>query len=106
MPSAIFDSDRKYTNLVEICKDLNKTNDHSNSQSNNALGEKCQIFENVFDALDWLTDSSDPTLESPLKNKNLNCAQIKSSDKKINVLVTGSLYLVGLSLKVLNFKIN
>ena len=98
MPSVSLDTDDKYTNLVEIYQSLN-----TNSPKDN-----CRIFENVFEALDWLTDNREPEIVKSAgssdtclysTNKNAN------GDKKINILVTGSLYLVGLSLKVLNFKI-
>ena len=49
-----------------------------------------KIFSNIFDSLNWLT-----------KDNNSN-----NGDEKINVLITGSLYLVGLSLKVLEYKID
>jgi hypothetical protein len=102
MPSVSLDTDEKYTNLVEIYQNLNK-----NSQSDNT---KCQIFDNVYDALNWLTEFSEPELTGSVNSQSgtgLNTTnQVLNADKKINILVTGSLYLVGLSLKVLNFKIN
>ncbi len=102
MPSVSLDTDEKYTNLVEIYQNLNK-----NSQNDSI---KCQIFDNVYDALNWLTEFNEPELIDRLNSQagtGLNeTNRILDGDKKINILVTGSLYLVGLSLKVLNFKIN
>jgi folylpolyglutamate synthase/dihydropteroate synthase len=102
MPSVSLDTDEKYTNLVEIYQNLTK-----NSQSDNT---KCQIFDNVYDALNWLTEFNEPELAGSVNSQSgtgLNTTnQVLNADKKINILVTGSLYLVGLSLKVLNFKIN
>ena len=84
MPSASLDTDAKYTKLVELYANLNAASDATSDS-------KCKIFENVFEALNWLTD---------LNTTHTN------TEENINVLVTGSLYLVGLSLKVLNFKID
>ena len=79
MPSASLDTDAKYTNLVEIYNNLNKATDTS----------KSKIFENVFEALNWLTDQKDQMLTTQQNSTNVNI------DQKINVLITGSLYLVG-----------
>ena len=46
--------------------------------------KESRIFDNIKDSLVWLSESTD--------------------NRHVNVLITGSLYLVGLSLEVLNFK--
>ncbi len=45
--------------------------------------KESKIFENINDSLEWLTKSND--------------------NRHVNVLITGSLYVVGLALEVLNF---
>jgi hypothetical protein len=73
-----------------------------------------RIFENIFDSLVWLTEHKDAGLINQIflndnlncvKNSTLNHSNFTQEDKHINVLITGSLYLVGLALEVLNFKI-
>lgn len=49
----------------------------------NKTVKESRIFENINDSLDWLTKSND--------------------DRHVNLLITGSLYVVGLALEVLNF---
>jgi hypothetical protein len=58
----------------------------------------CKIFSNIFESINWLTNGMEPLLSDQNNNNNDN--------QKINVLITGSLYLVGLSLKVLEQKID
>jgi len=74
-----------------------------------------KIFENIIDSLVWLTEQKDAELLDKiyLNNKiddasslNFNhCDDSQNEEKHINVFITGSLYLVGLALEVLNFKI-
>ncbi len=45
--------------------------------------KESKIFENINDSLEWLTKSND--------------------NRHVNVLITGSLYVVGLALEVLDF---
>ena len=49
----------------------------------NKTVKESRIFENINDSLDWLTKLND--------------------NRHVNVLITGSLYVVGLALEVLNF---
>ena len=99
MPSTILDTDIKYTHLVDIYNDLKKTNQDKQYKESQS---KCQIFESVYEALNWLTDFNDPILNKKIAGENSE--QINSGEK-VNVLITGSLYLVGLSLKCLNYEI-
>jgi folylpolyglutamate synthase/dihydropteroate synthase len=55
-----------------------------NEAKNNNIDYK--IFSNISDSLKWLTT--------------------RNREEEINVLITGSLYLVGLSLKLLDHKID
>lgn len=117
MPSASLDSDDKYTRLLQLYQDLyaNKfksashrvestskdTNNNNNNKSN------CKLFDNILESLIWLTEQQDKNLLAQLTSQDnldrlVNTSESHSS--RINVLITGSLYLVGLSLKVLNFK--
>ena len=83
-------------------KDDGLKNNHQLNQFKAELiinGINCEIFSNIFDSLYWLTNGMEPMVGGELKNE-------LSDRKRINVLITGSLYLVGLSLKVLEQKIN
>ena len=115
MPSVALDNDAKYQNLLDLCIEMSKEKNGENARSN------FKIFGNILEALNWLTESKDATLtmqldndfsaysmqqshlETVLSGKNIN--ESMNTSEKINVLITGSLYLVGLSLKVLNYKI-
>jgi folylpolyglutamate synthase/dihydropteroate synthase len=61
--------------LVEIYKKI--------MVNKNKTVKESRIFENINDSLDWLTKPND--------------------NRHVNVLITGSLYVVGLALEVLNF---
>ena len=87
-----FDDDKKYADLVkdvlEIHPDLN-----------------CKRFENVFEALLSLTCGNDEELlKQAIKFQCKLQPVIAEPKPRVNVLVTGSLYVVGLALKVLGFK--
>ena len=104
----------KYIQLVETYKTI---------MSNlNRTANEPRIFENIFDSLVWLTDHKDPGLlnqinlhdkineleindlnDNDFSNNSIN--ESKSQKTHTNVLITGSLYLVGLTLEVLNFQI-
>ena len=111
MPSALFDTDEKYKKLLSSylrvhSDNLNFQNDTNN---NNESLINCKIFDNILESLIWLTKNGDDNLTKQLctNTKQLKGLQTaETPDQKINVLITGSLYLVGLSLKVLNFKMN
>ena len=68
----------KYENLIQLFKSLHmeKYDGHE---------AQCKYFSNIEDSLEWLSNSS---------------------TQKTNILVTGSLYLVGLVLKVLSYEID
>ena len=68
----------KYENLIELFKSLHK-------EKYDGQTAECKYFSNIEDSLEWLTNSK---------------------RQKTNILVTGSLYLVGLVLKVLNYEID
>jgi hypothetical protein len=102
MPMAALDNDDKYTNLVKNLIEIQETSDKSN---NNQAALNYKIFENVFEALMWLTCGNDETLLKQAPNFQFEPQLIEKQKQKVNVLITGSLYLVGLSLKVLDFKI-
>lgn len=96
MPSAALDTDSKYISLLNLCQSVSKTN-------TNWRNVKCELFDNVQDSLIWLTESKD----SSLTNKHMVDGELTSdNNQRINVLITGSLYLVGLALKVLDYKID
>jgi folylpolyglutamate synthase/dihydropteroate synthase len=110
MPTAVLDNDQKYQNMLEVCLKMNR-------KTNSKL--KCKIFENVLEALMWATESRDANLQQQMtigrsaypNHENIHSLisvseQETQNGQKINVLVTGSLYLVGLALKVLNYKIS
>jgi hypothetical protein len=100
MPAAALDTDEKYTKLVQTynelieAKRLAAAND--DCANNNPLANEkrtaheCKIFDNVSGSIEWLLSTPEPT----------------GVDTHTNIVITGSLYLVGLSLKVLNFKID
>ncbi len=131
MPSALLDNDEKYKNLIESYTKIQNEiafttkNDESNEKNQliceskiaNIKKSECRVFDNIFDSLVWLTEQNDKNLFKNYKKSNNNNNNIvnnfateadKKNDKKskINVLITGSLYLVGLSLQVLNAKID
>lgn len=107
MPSTILDTDEKYENLLNLYKELKK-NDNNNNKKVSDL--KVTITDNILEGLNWLTDSQDEALLKNLSEHNIqrSVQTFPNLDRneKINVLVTGSLYLVGLTLKVLDFKID
>ena len=85
MPSAQLDNDSKYDNLVKLYLSLERQK-YSNEPS--AKHADCNKFDSVSEALDWLREDAG------------------QGQAKTNVLITGSLYLVGLALKLLNYKID
>lgn len=111
MPSVVLDTDSKYQNMLDNFLALN--NEKFAGKNLESRNPECKIFDNVLESLVWLTKSQDQSLLGQL-NKSRQTSEndidnfpieIKDSEK-INVLITGSLYLVGLSLKVLDFKID
>jgi len=92
MPMQKLDNEEKYKKLIETFLQLqvdriqqaNKADQNNNVED----GINYKIFDNVQESLDWLT--SEETRKG----------------ERLNVLVTGSLYLVGLALKVLEFKMD
>ena len=116
MPSASLDCDEKYMKLLESYQDLcvSKNNDKNNNE-HTSNKSSCKLFDNILESLIWLTENKDKNLLSQILSKNSQhttaskanlseCIEEKKREKKTNVLITGSLYLVGLTLKVLNFK--
>lgn len=114
MPNVVYDTESKYENLSKDFQSLYK--EKFSSQTESEL-PKCKVFGNILDSLDWLTQNQDGLLANQLKHSKpamfLEEHQLTTSSsisdnfpQKTNVLITGSLYLVGLSLKVLNFKID
>ena len=111
MPSASFDTEEKYKKLLSSylrvqSDNLNFQNDTNN---NNESLINCKIFDNILESLIWLTKNGDDNLTKQLSSNTKQMQGLKTVEtrnQKINVLITGSLYLVGLSLKVLNFKMN
>lgn len=111
MPMASLDKDEKYKNLIETFLNL-QINRLKNDQNNNNDADKInyKIFDNILESLVWLTEGGDRKLKMQItaedENKHpLNTSNFSGSEnEKINVLITGSLYLVGLSLKVLDYK--
>ena len=95
MPSASLDSDEKYEKLLQSYLNLcsPKKNDSYNKSN-------CKLFDNILDSLIWLTEHKDKNLLEQQKN----LSNFNDENQKTNVLITGSLYLVGLALKVLKFK--
>ena len=77
------------------------------------------IFDNIYESLLWLTDFRDDELlnhkfRNGFSHTNINNHKCSfesnntlngETKDKINVLITGSLYLVGLTLEVLDFHI-
>jgi hypothetical protein len=112
MPSSLNDTDSKYQSLLQICNEM-----YQNDQN---VEPNSKIFENILEGLNWLTNEKDPLIlkqlvqkRSAYLNPELNANIFdsyphnnSSQEDKINVLVTGSLYLVGLTLKCLNFRID
>lgn len=103
MPSVVLDTDSKYDHLIELYLKLHSEKHEYRDKNNNFENPNCKIFDNVLEALNWLTMSKDPSLREQLENVTDDGSK---EAKKTNVLITGSLYLVGLSLKVLNYKID
>jgi hypothetical protein len=107
MPSTASDTDAKYERLIENSKKIFSLQD--TDQNNNSVEETCKVFGNVFDALVWLTKSGDKILMESFQARNAinkdSITHCMQCPVKTNIFITGSLYLVGLSLKVLNFKI-
>lgn len=108
MPSAILDNDEKYEKLLNLYKELKKIDNNNNEKA-----FKVTIADNILEGLNWLTESRDEDLLKKLSEyNNHKFMQTNQTfpnldqDENINVLITGSLYLVGLTLKVLNFKID
>lgn len=99
MPNAALDTDSKYQHLLES---FSKLYEEKFGESRKGEKPQCRIFDNILESLNWLTQGRDELLAEQLKNENTNAM---TSKPKINVLITGSLYLVGLSLKVLKFPI-
>ena len=97
MPSASLDSDEKYEKLLlsylNLCS--SKKNDSYNKSN-------CKLFDNILESLIWLTEHKDKNLLEQQQQENLS--NFNDEKQKTNVLITGSLYLVGLALKVLKFK--
>ena len=98
----MLDTDEKYTKLAQT---YSKLEAEKSLEPDCLLKSKCKIFDNILEALNWLTQRKDDTLKNQL-NFNEKLIPTDNINEKINVLVTGSLYLVGLSLKVLKYKID
>ena len=90
MPSAQLDNDSKYDNLVNLYLALER---QKYSGEANPKHAECQKFESVSEALEWLRGDKEPSINNQIAAKT-------------NVLITGSLYLVGLALKLLEYKID
>lgn len=105
MPMAALDNDEKYTNLVKNFIEI-QSFDKNNNDDSKSIDYNYKIFENVFEGLMWLTNGNDENLVKQASNFQSIVQDPESADNKpkVNVLITGSLYLVGLSLKVLGFK--
>jgi folylpolyglutamate synthase len=92
MPMQKLENEDKYRKLIETFLDLqiDRIRQEATTDKNNNIDEgiNYKIFDNVQESLEWLT-----------------CEEVKSGER-LNVLVTGSLYLVGLALKVLEFKMD
>lgn len=108
MPYSSFDTDEKYQSLLLTCAKL-----YPDKHQQSYVNPNFKVFENVLDSLNWLTESSDPILNAQIKcqkpaplieNLDQYLTDLNQTGSKLNVLITGSLYLVGLSLKVLNYK--
>jgi folylpolyglutamate synthase/dihydropteroate synthase len=99
MPSASLDSDEKYEKLLlsylNLCS--SKKNDSYNKSN-------CKLFDNILESLIWLTEHKDKNLLEQQQQQQENLSNFNDEKQKTNVLITGSLYLVGLALKVLKFK--
>lgn len=109
MPSAVFDTDEKYEKLLNLYKELK--NYDSNNNDKKSVNSNVIIAENILEGLNWLTGNQDEvlfknSLEHVTKRSQNSIYSEFNKHEKINVLITGSLYLVGLTLKVLNFKID
>ena len=104
MPSASLDSDVKYQKLIQTNQDLcsSKNKNDSNNNNNSHNKSNCKLFDNILESLIWLTENKDKNLLAQISHKN-ELVYTKER-QKTNVLITGSLYLVGLALKVLNYK--
>lgn len=102
---AALDNDEKYTNLIKNFIEI-QSFDKNNNDDSKSIDYNYKIFESVFEGLMWLTNGNDENLAKQASNLQSIVQDPKSADKKpkVNVLITGSLYLVGLSLKVLGFK--
>ncbi len=101
MPSASLENEEKYKNLIDSYIRLKR---HKKPEDENNNNINCQLFENILESLIWLTESRDQNLTKQLLISEK--AKTEGKNQKINVLITGSLYLVGLSLKILNYKID
>jgi hypothetical protein len=113
MPNAFLDNDSKYIHLVETYKkifDEKSKNENEDKNFNLKKESSCKIFDNILEALNWITNNKDDNLRNKtesLKGFSFEEKFDQSNKKsKINVVITGSLYLVGLSLKVLNYRID
>ena len=103
-PMDALDNDDKYINLVKTFLEIQHIKFDENNNPQPDLNYK--MFENVFESLMWLTNGSDETLLKQVSNFQSEFQPaVPEQPQKINVLITGSLYLVGLALKVLGFKI-
>ena len=103
-PMDALDNDDKYINLVKTFLEIQHIKFDENNHPQPDLNYK--MFENVFESLMWLTNGSDETLLKQVSNFQPEFQPaVPEQPQKINVLITGSLYLVGLALKVLGFKI-
>ena len=106
MPSAELDTNDKYQNLIKSFLNLQFKNTGLDP-NNNDKKINHQVFTNVLDSLIWLTNGSDKNLiekyqSTELSDLNLDKNRANIINKPVNVLITGSLYLVGLSLQVLD----
>ena len=103
-PMDALDNDDKYINLDKTFLEIQHIKFDENKNPQPDLNYK--MFENVFESLMWLTNGSDETLLKQVSNFQPEFQPaVPEQPQKINVLITGSLYLVGLALKVLGFKI-
>ena len=63
-------------------------------------GHYSSIFPCVAQALQWIANGQDPDIKS-LPNKDLPVPDVVAKATRVQVLVTGSLHLVGSAMKVL-----
>ena len=99
MPSAELDTNDKYQNLIKSFLNIQFKNT-SRDPNNNDKKINHQVFTNVLDSLIWLTNGSDKNLIEKYQSTELS--DLNLDKDRANIIITGSLYLVGLSLQVLD----